>query len=125
MVFITITKEDPRRGLQSQPLPTPKANGPCLTIRVPAPNVGLVPGGEKRPVVVVLGPKGARLDLRLSGPGCDGSGWFTGLSARGVQGLTTTRSTGRPWRRRVWTGSSAPCTCSAPWDGTPGVSTTT
>ena len=28
-------------------------------------------GGEKRPVAVVLGPKGERLDLRLSGPGFD------------------------------------------------------
>ncbi|MXZ42676.1 MAG: hypothetical protein F4Z18_13130 [Caldilineaceae bacterium SB0666_bin_21] len=46
-------------------------------------------GGEKRPVAVVLGPKGARLDLRLSGSGFDWGGWFTDLAARGVQGLTT------------------------------------
>ena len=41
-------------------------------------------GGVKRPVAVVLVPKGARRDLRLSGPG-----WFTVLAARGMQGLTT------------------------------------
>ena len=46
-------------------------------------------GGAKRPVAMVLGPKGARLDLRLSGPGCDWGGWFTDLAARGVQGLMT------------------------------------
>ena len=50
MVFVTITKEAPRRGLQSQPLPTPKANGPCPTIRVPALNAGLVPGGATAPM---------------------------------------------------------------------------
>ncbi len=46
-------------------------------------------GGEKRPVAVVLGPKGERLDLRLSGPGFDWSGWFTVLAQRGVRGVTT------------------------------------
>ena len=46
-------------------------------------------GGVKRPVAVVPGPKGDRLDLCLSGPGFDWAGWFTGLAARGVQGLTT------------------------------------
>ena len=46
-------------------------------------------GGVKRPVAVVLGPKGERLDLRLSGPGLDGAGWFTVLAARGVRGLMT------------------------------------
>ena len=46
-------------------------------------------GGAKRPVAVVLGPKGARLDLRLSGPGFDWSDWFTDVAARGVRGLTT------------------------------------
>ena len=46
-------------------------------------------GDVKRPVAVVLGPKGERLDLPLSGPGFDGGGWFTDLAARGVQGLTT------------------------------------
>ena len=40
-------------------------------------------------MAVVLGPKGQRLDLRLSGPGFDWGGWFTDLAARGVQGLTT------------------------------------
>ena len=40
-------------------------------------------------MAVVLGSKGQRLDLRLSGPGFDGGGWFTDLAARGVQGLTT------------------------------------
>ncbi len=45
--------------------------------------------GEKRPVAVVLGPKGERQDLRLSGPGFDWGGWFTVLAARGVQGVTT------------------------------------
>ena len=53
MVFVTITKEAPRRGLQSQPLPTPKANGRCPTIRVPAPNAGLVPGTYARELVVL------------------------------------------------------------------------
>ena len=46
-------------------------------------------GGVQRPVAVVLGPEGARLDLRLSGPGFDGGGGFTDLAQRGVQGLTT------------------------------------
>ena len=46
-------------------------------------------GGEKRPVAVVLGPGGERLDLRLSGPGFDWGDWFTDLEARGVRGLTT------------------------------------
>ena len=46
-------------------------------------------GGVKRPVAVVLGLRGERLDLRLSGPGFDWAGWFTDLAARGVQGLTT------------------------------------
>ncbi|MCY4522822.1 MAG: transposase, partial [Caldilineaceae bacterium] len=46
-------------------------------------------GGAKRPVAVVLGPQGERLDLRLSGPGLDWANWFTDLAARGVQGLTT------------------------------------
>ena len=46
-------------------------------------------GGEKRPVAVVLGPKGEWLDLRLSGPGFDWGGWFTVLAKRGVQGVTT------------------------------------
>ena len=45
--------------------------------------------GVKRPVAVVLGPKGERLDLHLSGPGFDGGDWFTNLAARGVQGMTT------------------------------------
>ena len=36
-------------------------------------------GGEKRPVAVVLGPKGERLDLRLSGPGFDWGAWFVDL----------------------------------------------
>ncbi len=43
-------------------------------------------GGAKRPVAVVLGPQGQRLDLRLSGPGCDWAGWFTVLAARGCGG---------------------------------------
>ena len=46
-------------------------------------------GGVKRPGAVVLGPKSARLDLHLSGPGLDWGGWFTDLAARGVQGVTT------------------------------------
>ncbi len=46
-------------------------------------------GGVKRPVAVVLGPQGERLDLHLSGPGFDGAGWFAVLAARGVQGLTS------------------------------------
>ena len=46
-------------------------------------------GGAKRPVAVVLGPQGERLDLRLSGPGCDGNDGFTVLAERGVRGVTT------------------------------------
>ena len=46
-------------------------------------------GSVKRPVAVVLGPEGERLDLRLSGPGFDWAGWFTDLAARKVQGVTT------------------------------------
>ena len=38
---------------------------------------------------MVLGPKGERLDLRLSGPGFDWGSWFTDLAARKVQGVTT------------------------------------
>ena len=40
-------------------------------------------------MAVVLGPKRARRDGRLSGPGCDGGGWFTGLAPRRVRVLTT------------------------------------
>ncbi len=40
-------------------------------------------------MAVVLGPKGARLDLRLSGSGFDWDDWFTVLEEWGVQGLTT------------------------------------
>ncbi|MCY4521643.1 MAG: hypothetical protein OXC13_12800 [Caldilineaceae bacterium] len=85
-------------------------------------------GGEKRPVAVVLGLQGERLDLRLSGPGFDGDDWFTVLADRGVQGVTTDdapaygpAAPGPP----AWTGSSAPCTGSAPWGGTSAASTTT
>ncbi len=46
-------------------------------------------GGAKRPVAVVLGPQGERLDLRLSGPGFDWNDWFTVLAERGVRGVTT------------------------------------
>ena len=38
---------------------------------------------------VVLGPQGERLDLHLSGPGCDGNDWFTVLAERGMRGVTT------------------------------------
>ena len=44
-------------------------------------------GGVKRPVVVVLDPKGERLDLCLSGLGFDWGGWFTGLVKRGARVL--------------------------------------
>ena len=83
--------------------------------------------GAKRPVAMVPGPEGERLDLRLSDPGFDRGGWFTDLAERGVRGLTTDDDPvqGRPWRRQAWTGSRAPCTGSAPWDGTSGPSTTT
>ena len=40
-------------------------------------------------MAVVLGPQGERLDLRLSGPGCDGNDGFTVLAERGVRGVTT------------------------------------
>ena len=66
--------------------PDPQAK---LTWWVEVDETWLSIGGVKRPVAVVLGPKGARLDLRLSGPGFDWGGWFTDLAARGVQGLTT------------------------------------
>ena len=46
-------------------------------------------GGVKCPVAVVLGPKGERLDLRLSGPGFDWGDWFTDLARRGARVLTT------------------------------------
>jgi len=67
-------------------MPDPQANLPPW---VAGDETWLPIGGVKRPVAVVLGPKGERLDLRLSGPGFDWAGWFTGLAARGVQGLTT------------------------------------
>ena len=68
--------------------------------RMPDPQVALPPwvkvdetwlpiGGAKRPVAVLLGPQGERLDLRLSGPGFDWGDWFTVLAQRGVRGLTT------------------------------------
>ena len=84
-------------------------------------------GGVKRPVAVVPGPQGARLDRRLRGPGFDGGGWCTDLANRGVQGLTTDDDPvhGPAPGCRVWTGHSVPCTGSAPWDGTSEVSTTT
>ena len=82
-------------------------------------------GGEKRPVAVVLGPQGEQLDLRLSGPGFDGGGWFTDLAERGVQGVTTDDDPvqDRPWMRRAWTAHSVPSTGSAPWAGTCGALT--
>lgn len=40
-------------------------------------------------MAVVLGPKGERLDLRLSGPGFDWGGWFTDLAQRRARVLTT------------------------------------
>ncbi len=187
MGFDTTTKEGPRRGFQSQPLPTPNANGRCPRIRAPAPMAAPVPGaldvqcwpckaclgsasplppgvtsrqrpqtfrelaadlyvhsvrcrglarilallgcgvgaatlwrdvqavapgrepdpqaplpawvevdetwrpvdGAKRPVTVVLGPQGERLDLRLSGPGFDWNDGFMVLAERGVRGVTT------------------------------------
>ncbi len=45
--------------------------------------------GAKRPVTVVLGPQGERLDLRLSGPGFDWNDGFMVLAERGVRGVTT------------------------------------
>ena len=66
--------------------PDPQA---ALTAWVEVDETWLSIGGEKRPVAVVLGPGGERLDLRLSGPGFDWGGWFTDLAARGVQGVTT------------------------------------
>ena len=67
---------------------------------IPDPQAGLPPGVEvdetwlsigsaKRPVAVVLRPKGERLDLRQSDPGFDWDGWFMVLAKRGVQGVTT------------------------------------
>ena len=35
-------------------------------------------------MAVVLGPKGERLDLRLSGPGFDWGAWFEQLETRGL-----------------------------------------
>ncbi len=68
--------------------------------RMPDPQAALSPwlevdetwlsiGGAKRPVAVVLGPTGERLDLRLSGPGFDGGDGFTDLAQRGARILTT------------------------------------
>ena len=98
-------------------LPDPQA---ALPARVEVDETWLSIGGAKRPVAVVLGPKGERLDLRLSGPGFDWGDWFTDLAARGVQGVTTDDAPvqDRPWTRRDWTASRARCTCSAPWAGT-------
>ena len=70
------------------------------------------------------GPQGERLDLRLRGPGFDWGGWFTDLAERGAQGVTTDDDPvqDRPWTRRGWTASRAPCTGSAPWASTSGAS---
>ena len=84
--------------------PNPQAKRPSW---VEVDETWLSLGGVKRPVAVVLGPEGERLDLRLSGPGFDWGGWFTDLAARKVQGVTTDddRSTGRP--RGVGSGPAA------------------
>ena len=66
--------------------PDPQAKLP-LWVEVEGP--GCPSGACKRPVAMVLGPKGERLDLRLSGPGFDWVDWFTDLAARKVQGVTT------------------------------------
>ena len=83
-------------------------------------------GGVKCPVAVVLGSKGERLDLRLSGPSFDRGGWFQHLAARGAQGLMTDDDPVYELALgggRVWTASRTSCTCSAPSGGTSGVST--
>ena len=46
-------------------------------------------GGVKRPVAVVLGTKGKRLDLYPTGLGFDWTGWFEQLEQHGVWGMTT------------------------------------
>ena len=46
-------------------------------------------GSQKRPVAVVLGPRGEQPGLRPGGPGLDWGDWFEQLETRGVQGLTT------------------------------------
>ena len=82
--------------------------------------------GEKRPVAMVLGPKGERLDLRLSGPGFDGNDWFMVLKTRGAQRVTTDDDPvyGPALDASGWgTGSSAPCTCNVPWAATSEAST--
>ncbi len=67
-------------------IPDPQA---ALPVWLEVDETWLSIGGAERLVAVVLGPKGERLDLRLSGPGFDGGGWFTVLAQRGAQGLTT------------------------------------
>ena len=64
-------------------MPDPQADLPSW---VEGDETWLPIGGVKRPVAVVLGPEGERLDLCLSGPGLDWTGWFTVLGARGVRG---------------------------------------
>ena len=83
-------------------------------------------GGEKRPVAVVLDPKGVRWDRCLSGPGCDWTGWFTVLAERGVKGLTTDDPVyGPPLEAAGLNRQQCAVPGSAPWDGTSGVLTTT
>ena len=59
------------------------------------------------------GPQG-----RTAGPAPEWSRLrqFTFLAARKIQGATTDDDPvyARLWRQRIWTGNSAPCTCSAP-----------
>ncbi len=50
----------------------PPAGGPRRPAWLEVDETWLSIGGAKQPVAVALGPKGQRLDLRLSGPGCDG-----------------------------------------------------
>ena len=66
--------------------PDPQANLPPW---VKVDETWLSVGSAKRPVAVILGLKGERLDLRLSRPGCDGNSWFTCLAQRGTRVLTT------------------------------------
>ena len=85
--------------------PDPQAK---LPLWVEVDETWLFLGGAKRPVAVVLGPKGERLDLRLSGPGCD---WRAGSRAwpragcgaddRRRPGLRTGPGDGGPRRRHA------------------------
>ena len=61
------------------------------------------------------GPKGERLDLRLSGPGFDWGRWFTVLEQSGVRGMTPNDDPVQYSALKAPDLDRQPCTCNTLW----------